>query len=493
MQFFRPLKLNTIKLTLVALVFLISAGMEDAYWNVPNADRTLLQRPNVLFIAVDDMNDWVGVLGDAQVITPNIDALADKGITFTNAHCAAPVCNPSRVALMSGLRPSTTGVYNNGDNMNDLIPDSVIMLPQYFRQNGYLVAGGGKLFHDVPTHNYREENFDEYFWWNKDGARGALLNGVWRSPYSVPPDPQPDPRPSNNITPITKRNFDWAALDGNELNWPDGQVVAWAEEFLAKDHKRPFFLGVGIFRPHVPWFNPSKYVEMYPLDKIEVPEVKQDDLDDIGEFGQRLALDKGSKHDKIMEFGEWEEAVQAYLASISFADASLGRVLEALDNSQYKDNTIIVFWSDHGYHLGEKQHWHKFTLWERSTRVPFIIVAPQVATAGSKSSRPVSLLDIYPTLVQLVGLPRNETLEGQDLMPLLKDPKAKWEYPAITTHQKGNHAIRTENWRYIRYQTGEEELYDHAHDPNEWNNLSMDPGYKVIIDELRTWLPQEKG
>lgn len=490
MPFLSPPNLNVIKLALAALVVLIIAGVGNVCKKALNRDQAILQRPNVLFIAVDDMNDWVGVLGDVQVKTPNIDALADKGITFANAHCAAPVCNPSRVALMSGLRPSTTGVYNNGDNMNDLIPDSVIMLPQYFRQNGYHVAGGGKLFHDVPPHNYREDNFDEYFWWNQHGPKGAIVNERWRSPYSVPPDPQPDPRPSNKITPITKRNFDWAALQGSEINWPDGQVVDWAEKFLAKEHQQPFFLGVGIFRPHVPWFNPSKYVEQYPLDRIEVPEVKENDLNDIGEYGKKLALDRGSNHDKVMEFGEWEEAVQAYLASISFADASLGKVLQALENSQYKDNTIIVFWSDHGYHLGEKQHWHKFTLWERSTRVPFIIVAPQVAAPGSKSDRPVSLLDIYPTLIDLVSLPDNETLDGHNLMPLLRDPQTKWEYPAITTHEKGNHAIRTENWRYIRYQTGEEELYNHQNDPNEWNNLSMEPGYEEIIDEHKNWLPQ---
>ena len=273
------------------------------------------------------------------------------------------------------------------------------------------------------------------------------------------------------------------------LDWPDGQVIDWAEKFLAKDHQQPFFLGVGIFRPHVPWFNPSKYVDMYPLDQIEVPEVKEDDLNDIGDYGKRLALDGGSKHEKVLEFGEWEEAVQAYLASISFADASLGKVLNALDNSQYKDNTIIVFWSDHGYHLGEKQHWHKFTLWERSTRVPFIIVAPQVAAPGSKSGRPVSLLDIYPTLVELADLPHNETLEGQDLTPLLRDPNAKWEHPAITTHEKGNHSVRTENWRYIRYHTGEEELYDHQKDPGEWNNLSGSSKYQAKMEELKKWLP----
>lgn len=446
-------------------------------------------KPNILFISVDDMNDWVGALGNKQAITPNIDRLAEMGLSFSNAHCAAPVCNPSRIALMTGLSPSTTGVYNNHVDTHALIPDSITMLPAYFRQNGYKVAGGGKLFHDVPPHNDWPGTFEEYFWWNEHGPKGYNTGTRWRSPYSVPPDPEPNPRPANKITPVTKRNFDWASLDDPETSWPDRQVVDWAEDFLKEDHDRPFFLGVGIFRPHVPWFNPSKYVDMYPLDQIEVPKVIEDDLDDVGEYGKMLALDNGSKHSKVVEFGEWEEAVQAYLASISFADASLGRVLNALDNSKYKDNTIIVFWSDHGYHLGEKQHWHKFTLWERSTRVPFIIVAPGLTTPGDRSSRPVSLLDIYPTLIDLFDFPENDMLEGHSLVPLLQNPDSSWEWPAITTHEKGNHSVRTEDWRYIRYNTGEEELYDHRNDPNEWKNLASNPEYELKIKELSAHLP----
>lgn len=429
-------------------------------------------KPNVLFISVDDWNDWVGCLGHDQAQTPNVDRLATRGVLFNNAHCVSPVCNPSRVSTLTGLRPDTTKVYENNHIMRKKSPD-VVTLPQYFREQGYYVAGGGKVFHDVPPHCNDPESWDEYFWWNEHGPQGGRVgNGGWRSPYSIPPDPQPAGRPTKKITPLTKRNFEWGTLDQRESDWPDSKVVDWASKFLEKEHDEPFFLSVGIFRPHVPWFNPRKYVEQYPLDELELPIVKDDDLSDLGQWARNRALDRGSKHDKIVEFGEWKPAVQAYLASISFADANVGRVLDALDTSQYRDNTIIVFWSDHGYHLGEKGHWHKRTLWERSTHVPFIIAAPGVTTAGTKCDRVVSLLDIYPTLNSLCGIKQRSGLEGNDLTQLLRKTDSQWSHPAITTWQHGNHSVRTERWRYIRYVSGEEELYDHSVDPNEWNNLA---------------------
>jgi arylsulfatase A-like enzyme len=429
-------------------------------------------KPNVLFISVDDWNDWVGCLGHEQAQTPNVDRLAARGVLFNNAHCVSPVCNPSRVSTLTGLRPDTTKVYENNHIMRKLSPE-LVTLPQYFREQGYYVAGGGKVFHDVPPHCDDPQSWDEYFWWNEHGPKGGRVgNGGWRSPYSIPPDPQPEGRPTKKITPLTKRNFEWGTLDQRESDWPDVKVVDWAAKFLAKEHDKPFFLSVGIFRPHVPWFNPRKYVEQYPLDELRLPIVKEDDLNDLGQWARNRALDRGSKHDKVVEFGEWKAAVQAYLASISFADANVGRVLDALDKSQYRDNTIIVFWSDHGYHLGEKGHWHKRTLWERSTRVPFIIAAPGVTTAGTKCKQAVSLLDIYPTLNALCGIKQRNELEGNDLTPLLKETDSQWNHPAITTWQHGNHSVRTRRWRYIRYVTGEEELYDHSVDPNEWNNLA---------------------
>jgi arylsulfatase A-like enzyme len=304
---------------------------------------------------------------------------------------------------LTGLRPDTTGVYENNHVMRRKAPN-VVTLPQHFREHGYHVAGGGKVFHDVPPHCDDPLSWDEYFWWNEHGPKGGQSGSTWRSPYSIPPDPQPDGRPMQKITPLTKRNFDWGAVDEPESNWPDSKVADWASKFLAREHDKPFFLSVGIFRPHVPWFNPARFVEKYPLDDLLLPPVKVDDLDDLGEWARRRAHDKASQHDQLVEFGEWKPAVQAYLASISFADANVGRVLYALEKSPHRDNTIVVFWSDHGYHLGEKGHWHKRTLWERATHVPFIVSTPNTTRAGTKCSRPVSLLDIYPTLISLCDL-----------------------------------------------------------------------------------------
>ncbi len=445
-------------------------------------------RPNVLFIAVDDWNDWVGCLGHAQAKTPNVNRLAKRGLLFTNAHCVSPVCNPSRVALMTGLRPGTTGVYENGAVMRKVAP-GVVTIPQHFRKHGYVAHGGGKIFHDVTPH-YDPHSFNKYYWWHPRGALGSARHG---SPYSVEPDPEPVKRPARRITSLTKRNFDWAAIDRPETDWPDGKVADWAAGFLAKKHEQPFFLAVGLFRPHVPWYNPRKFVKRFPLEKIKLPLVKENDLDDLGPWAKARAHDRNSKHDKVVEFGEWKPAVQAYLASISFSDAMLGRVLDALDAGPNARDTLIVFWSDHGYHLGEKGHWHKRTLWERSTRVPLIIVAPGVTRAETRCARPVSLLDLYPTLADLCGLPACAELEGQSLRPLLKNPKAEWKRPAVITWQKGNHAVRSERWRYIRYRTGEEELYDHQTDPNEWNNLANDPKLAELRKQMAKWLPTKNS
>ncbi len=451
-------------------------------------DEQLQNMPNVLFIAVDDWNDWVGCLGHGQAITPNVDRLAARGILFADAHCAAPVCNPSRVAIMTGKRPGTTGVYNNGQSLRKKVPNAVTM-STYFSDHGYYAIGGGKVYHDTPT-MFDRASWNAYYHWHPDPYRQRTRYYDVPSPYSNPPDPEPAVRPSQQITPLTKRNFDWAALDQPESDWPDYKVASWAADFLSQEHDRPFFLAVGIFRPHVPWFNPKAYVEQYPLDSLILPQVKSNDLDDLGPMGRRLALDRGSRHDKVVEFGEWKPAVQAYLASISFADANVGRVINALDSSAYRDNTIVVFWSDHGYHLGEKNHWHKFTLWNRSTHVPLVVVAPGVTRSGSVCREPVNLLDIYPTLTELCGLDPRSDLDGESLVPLLRNPDAGRSTPSITTHGAGNHSARTKDWTYIRYSTGEEELYDRKADPNEWRNLAGDLKYSAIKKRLAATFPR---
>jgi len=445
--------------------------------------------PNVLFLAVDDWNDWVGCLGADRVQTPNMDRLAQMGVLFTQAYTASPLCNPSRTAIMSGLRPSTTGVYENAQPGPACVPKDHKMLPEYFRDNGYYTVGVGKIYHDWIGMTSPKE-WDEYYLWNELGRQYG-----WFMNYSMHPCPLPDERPVNQITSKTKRNFDWAGLSYPEEAWPDHKCASYAVKFLEEEHDQPFFLAVGMFRPHVPWFAPQKYFDQYPLDKIDTPPYLEGDTEDIPDPAKKLALTGASKHHLVKEYGEWKKAIQAYQACISFSDAQLGRVLDALEKSPQKDNTIIVLWSDHGYHLGEKDHWHKRTLWERATHVPLIVVAPGITSEGGKCNQPVDLMAVYPTLLELAGLPGNVTIigEGESLVPLLKDQGMEWEKPALMTYGYNNHAVRSQHFRYIRYADGSEELYDHRKDPNEWDNLAGDADYKKVIEAHRKWLPENNS
>lgn len=426
---------------------------------------------NVLFIAIDDLNDWIGCLGGhPDVRTPNLDRLAARGVLFTNAHCAAPVCNPSRAALLTGVRPSTSGVYDNRQPLRKAdATKNAITIPQHFMASGYRVAGGGKIFHG----GYPDpQSWQEYFPSQRQNK---------------PPDPVPPKRPANGIP--NTAHFDWGPVDVPESEMGDWKVADWASRELEKKHERPFFLGCGIFRPHLPWYVPRKYFEMYSPDKITLPNVKEDDLDDVPPMGRKIAKPDGD-HRKVIEYNQWRKAVQGYLASISFADACVGRVIDALDASPYARNTTVVLWSDHGWHLGEKLHWRKFALWEEATHNVLMVASPGVTSPGGRCSRPVNLMDIYPTLIDLCGLPRRTGLEGVSLLPLLKNPKASWDRPSVTTYQRGNHSVRSERWRYIRYRDGSEELYDHQNDELEWTNLAGKPEYETIKKELARWLPQ---
>jgi len=427
-------------------------------------------RRNVLFIAIDDLNDWVGCLGGhPDVRTPNLDRTAARGLLFTNAHCAAPLCNPSRAALMTGLRPSTTGVYDNRQPFRKAEPArQAVSLAQHFMAQGYRVTGGGKIFHGgFPD----PASWQDYF---------------PSQTQNKPPDPLPPNRPLNGIPDAA--HFDWGPLDVPDSQMGDCKVADWACRELARKHDRPFFLAVGFFRPHLPWYVPRKYFEMYPADKLTLPLVKEDDLDDVPAMGRKFARPEGD-HKRVIQYGQWRKAVQGYLASISFVDAQLGRLLDALESSPYAADTIVVLWSDHGWHLGEKLHWRKFALWEEATHNVLAIAAPGVTKPSSRCSRPVSLMDIYPTLLELCELPRRPKLEGLSLMPLLRNPQASWERPALTTYLRGNHSVRSERWRYIRYHDGAEELYDHLNDELEWDNLAGKPEYQTIKQELARWLP----
>ena len=447
--------------------------------------------PNVLFIAVDDMNDWTDGLGgyDGTVHTPNQQRLAWMGVGFTNAHTASSICCPSRTAVMTGLRPSTTGVYNNGQWWKPHMPDAVT-IPVHFRNHDYYAAGAGKIFHHTPGFNppcqwdeYQDQVFDDPWTGGAWSESRRKLYG-----YAGPRVKYPDYLPLNGPEGAGWEE-DWGALpDKKDGDYGDQQATKYAVEFLKRKHDRPFFLGVGFYRPHLPWYVPQKYFDMYPLDTIKLPIVPDDDLEDIPEEGKRLSKARRADFEKIKAANKWKEAVQAYLASITFADAQVGHVLDALEKSPYTENTVIIFWSDHGWHLGEKNHWHKMTLWEEATRVPFYMAGPGIAS-GVRCVRPVGLIDIYPTLIELCGLAEKPELDGKSLVGLLKNPTAKWDRPAITEYHPGQFAVRSERWRYIRYQDGTEELYDHRVDPNEWCNLAVDEKYTNVKKEHAKWIP----
>jgi len=441
---------------LAALTSLLMTGV------TLGADAT--RRPNVLFIAVDDLNDWISCLGGhANAKTPHIDALAARGVLFTRSYCAAPACNPSRAALLTGIRPSTSGVYLNGHPWRPALPDAVT-LPQLFKEHGYHVMGCGKIYHgrfpDPPS-------------WHEYKGRGS--------------DPLPSKRPLNGI-PRTA-HFDWGPVSVSDAVMSDYKIVSWAAEKLTKKYDKPFFLACGIYRPHLPWYAPKGYFDQFPLDGITLPKVNEKDLADVPPIGRRMARPEGD-HRKVTSTGNWKKAVQGYLASMAFADAQVGRLLKALDESPHRDNTIIVLWGDHGWHLGEKLHWRKFALWEEATRAPLMIVAPDVTKANQRCRRTVSFMDIYPTLADLCGLPLGKQLEGVSLRPLLENVESPWKRPAITTHGRNNHSVRSERYRYIRYSDGTEELYDHESDPLEWRNLAAEPGLADVKQELAAWLPK---
>lgn len=476
------------------------------------AGATLLQgcneqsRPNVLFISVDDLNDWIGPLkGHPQARTPNLDRLLAEGVSFTNAHCTAPVCAASRNSLLTGLKPSTTGWYTNAKYNNDQAADEVLgdtpTLPQHFRQNGYSTMAAGKIFH-TGTSDYRKEQWNEVLphYVIKDEALHRRGFGYGNDKdHKYYPFPRDGGQIVQHFGPDTPgKSLCWGALERSDIPMngvmPDEYIANWASEKLSARYDNPFFLAVGFIRPHVPYTAPKEYFDMFPLDEIIMPEIIEDEMEDIPLYGKAMALGviPGGDHNAVLEIGGtfWKELVRANLACIAFADAQVGKVLDALEKSPYKENTITVLWSDHGQNFGEHCNWRKMCLWEESTRVPLIIRTPG-RRQGAVCNEAVSLLDLYPTLTELSGIPAVASNEGLALTGLLKNPGSKREQPAVTTWGYRNHSVRDERWRYIQYRDGTEELYDHAVDDEEHYNLAGQKQYQEIIDTLKQWIPQQ--
>jgi arylsulfatase A-like enzyme len=431
------------------------------------------EKPNVLFIAIDDLNDWVSVLGGhPQAKTPNIDRLARRGTLFANAHCQAPLCNPSRTSLMTGLRPSTTGVYGLAPWFRSLDEfKERVTLSQHLAAHGYQTLSTGKIYHGGYGRGKDDREFEKI-------GPGASVGA----------------RPEKKIIPPTPGGnhplMDWGTFPHQDREKGDWKVASWAVDQLQQGPEAPFFLSVGFFLPHVPCFATQKWFDLYPEKEVMLPPVQRDDRGDTPFFSWYIHWDLPEPRLSWCESVEqWKPLVRAYLACVSFVDSQVGRLLDALETNGYAENTIVVLWSDHGYHLGEKLITGKNTLWERSTRVPLIFAGPQVGK-GAVCRQPVELLDIYPTLNDLLGLPQVEGLEGHSLLPQLSDPEAIRPWPAITTHNQGNHAVRSARWRYIQYADGSEEFYDLRSDPGEFENLIGNARYAALVAEHRRWLPK---
>lgn len=428
-------------------------------------------RPNVLFLAIDDQNDWIGCLGGhPQAHTPRIDRLAQRGVLFTNAHCQAPLCNPSRTSVLFGLRPSTTGVHGLAPSprATEMLKDRV-SLPQHFAAQGYSTFCAGKIFHDgTVSPQTRPAEFETW------GARGPMAY----------------PKQKFVHTPDNMKAMDWGVFPARDEEQADWKIAeSTVERLKALPAGRPFFVAAGFRLPHVPCFASQHWFDLIPEATLTLPRVKDDDRDDVPFFAWYL-------HWKLPEprlswlrkADQWRPLVRAYLASTAFMDSQVGRVIDALEESGHVQDTVVVLWSDHGWHLGEKGMTGKTTLWERSTHVPLVFAGPGIS-AGARCGEPVELLDLYPTLIELCGLPPQTDLEGHSLVSQLRDPRTERRWPALTTHNQGNHAVRTRDWRYIRYADGSQELYDHRTDPDEWTNLANDPRHASKVRELSAFLP----
>lgn len=424
--------------------------------------------PHIVFIAIDDLNDWIGCLGghpDAK--TPHLDRLARRGLLFTNAHCQVPVCMASRASVFSGRLATTSGCYDFNAEFHEAprLADAV-PIPRHFKRHGYATLGGGKLLHH--------------------GFHGRLA-GSFDTDLTDGRNPTP---PQVMNWPV--KAWDYGAFPERDEEVGDYRLARKAAEFLRQKQERPFFLAVGFHRPHVPLIVPQKWFDLYNKDSIALPKAPPEDLDDLPVKNVTRQQTVAPSHQEVLAAGKWRDFVHAYLACISFVDHCAGLVADAALDGPNGDNTLVVLWSDHGFHLGEKHYWAKRTLWEESTRVPFIFAGKGVPS-GAKCTAAVGLVDIYPTLVEAAGLPVPHPFDGVSLAPLLADPSATWNRATLSTWLPGNHVVIQDRWRYIRYQEGAEELYDMKTDPDQFTNLAANPAFVETKSRLARWLPSSQA
>ena len=422
---------------------------------------------NVLFVAVDDLNHSLGCYGHPLVKSPNIDRLAARGIRFERAYCQFTICNPSRTSFLTGLRPDSTGILNNTTGFRSKLPD-VVTLPQLFRKNGYFTARLGKIFHG------RKNTDDLHAWDLTSDPKATPLGQEGRG---------------RNLTGGRVNWCRWLAAEGGDEDQPDGQIAAEAIRLLEQRRDNPFFIAVGFLKPHDPFIAPKKYFDLYPIESLILPE---DPPDRSPELAQAIGSGWKDEFDLFTD-RERREFMRAYYAGISFMDAQLGKIMAALDRLGLWQNTTVVFFSDHGYHLGERGWWNKNTLFELSARTPLIVATPEMKAKGTSCSSIVEFVDIYPTLADLHGLAAPGNLEGTSFTPLLNDPNRPWKKMAFTQVQRGKIAgrsVRTERWRYTEWDRGKQgtELYDHNSDPGEYYNLASDSKYEQIVVEHKRLL-----
>jgi iduronate 2-sulfatase len=442
------------------LLFLILISCTQAAQNV---DTRQSKRPNILMICIDDLNTWLGCMdGHPNVKTPNIDKLAARGTLFMNAHCQAPLCGPSRASIMTGLRPSSTGIYgqirDDDIRKDNPVTKDIIFLPEYMKKQGYKTIGKGKIFHRYAPKGVFEVS----------GGRPSIGMGPKPKKRFAWPTPEVQKKVFNKGF-ITQT--DWAPYPASDDLLADTETAEWTVEQLKKDHDRPFFMVAGFIRPHVPWYVSQKWFDKHPLKDMKIPPYLKGDQNDVPLISRQLhEMTQMPTAEWAKESGEWKKIIQAYLACVTYVDDCAGQVLEALAKSKYADNTIVILWSDHGYHLGEKNRFTKHSLWKESSNVPLIIALP----GGKKQvcHKAVELLDLYPTILDLCNMPAYKRNEGRSITQLVDKPKTAWPHVAITTYLQNNHAVRNETHSYIHYEDGSEELYDLKKDPNEWHNIA---------------------
>jgi arylsulfatase A-like enzyme len=434
-------------------------------------------KPNVLYIIMDDMCDWTHYLGgNNQVKTPNLDRLAARGVSFSNAYTAVPLCNPSRTAMFTGMQPFVTGIYNNKQPIsNSPVANNSLMMPQHFRNNGYVTICAGKIFHTKPS--------------------SEVMNSMWDDMVSIDGGYGPFVRNSGLPNELQEKWQDFQAWTGPDTDFPDVRNSQKVIEFLGEKRDKPFFAAMGFYRPHSPWTAPERYFDLYDINKIKRPITIPDDLADIPAFAidQFIGVRQVERQRSLSTTSNyWEQMVRAYLACVSFADDRVGLILDALDKSPYADNTLIVLVGDNGFHHGEKERWGKSALWREACHVPLVIVAPKgdKRIAKGNCTSVVSSIDIYPTLIDACNLPKIENqLAGNSLMPLLSNVNMKWNKPSVSTFLPGNFVIHANQWNFIKYVDGSMELYNTANDENEFVNLARKPEYNAISDSLSLFLP----